>query len=269
MRTVYIQADDDGSIQSLTEEDYGFPGYEPVEIDDGFDVMVIDDYRLVDGALSYTGEGTAAREEAEKEAQAEEKRRAVIDDGCQEFFVDGGRAEMERAIEEAAQSVGGDPQIATIARLLTPSIDFATVTATDVAAIPDYIPAWEDVGYFTQNDPCTYKGTIYRASQAHDRQDIYPPDVAGESMYYPIKVAPDGVIVYRTCHGDYDKVRKGERRHYPDADGPVYEALEDTSYSPDAYPRHWALEGSAEALSSEIDDEVDAAMSRIYEIVGR
>lgn len=28
-------------------------------------------------------------------------------------------------------------------------------------------------------------------------------------------------------------------RHYPDADGPVYEALDDTAYSPDAYPQHW------------------------------
>lgn len=32
---------------------------------------------------------------------------------------------------------------------------------------------------------------------------------------------------------------KGELRHYPDAEGPVYEALKDTSYSPDAYPQHW------------------------------
>lgn len=36
-------------------------------------------------------------------------------------------------------------------------------------------------------------------------------------------------------------VHKGERRHYPDADGPVYEAIEDTAYAPDAYPAHWEL----------------------------
>lgn len=35
-------------------------------------------------------------------------------------------------------------------------------------------------------------------------------------------------------------VRKGERRHYPDAEGPMYEALADTAYSPDAYPQHWS-----------------------------
>lgn len=247
MRTVYIEADGDGRILALTEEDYGFEGYQPVEVEDDFDVMTIDDYRLQDGRLAYTGEGTAAREEAEEQAKAEAERKQAIDEGCQAFFVDGGKESMEQDIKDAAASGGGaDPQVAVMARLLAPSIDFANVTATDVAAIPDYIPAWEDVSHFEQNDPCTYKGTIYRASQPHDRQDIYPPDVAGESMYYPIEVAPDGVIVYRTCHGDYDKVRKGERRHYPDASGPVYEALEDTAYSPDAYPQHWKLaEGEA------------------------
>lgn len=39
---------------------------------------------------------------------------------------------------------------------------------------------------------------------------------------------------------------KGELRHCPDADGPVYEALEDTAYSPDTYPDHWKLATDAE-----------------------
>ena len=59
MAIVYIQTGDDGRTLSLTEEDYGFD-YTPVEVDDGFDVMTIDDYRIVDGVLEYTGEGTAA-----------------------------------------------------------------------------------------------------------------------------------------------------------------------------------------------------------------
>lgn len=247
MKTVYVQADEEGRILSLTEEDYGFAEYQPVEVDDSFGVLTIDDYRLKDGVLEYTGEGTAAREEAEKEAQAEAEERERLDSASREYFLRGGKETMEQDIRDAAASGGGaDPQVAVMARLLAPSIDFATVTATDVVAIPDYVPAWEDVSHFEQNDPCTYEGTIYRASQPHDRQDIYPPDVAGESMYYPIEVAPDGVIVYRTCHGDYDKVRKGERRHYPGADDPVYEALEDTAYAPDVYPQHWKLVSDAD-----------------------
>lgn len=49
----------------------------------------------------------------------------------------------------------------------------------------------------------------------------------------------DRRIQGRTCHGEYDMVRKVETRHYPDAEGPVYRALEDTAYSPDTYPQHW------------------------------
>lgn len=41
------------------------------------------------------------------------------------------------------------------------------------------------------------------------------------------------------CHGEHDMVHKGERRHYPDASGSVYIALENTAYSPDTYPQHW------------------------------
>lgn len=145
--------------------------------------------------------------------------------------------------KEIAEQAGTDPQVQTIARLAMPSIDFASVTATDVVAIPDYIPEWSTlVGQkLKKNSPCRYNGTIYRASQDVTVQDIYPPDVAGESQYYPIEVAPDGIIVYRECHGDYDMVRAGETRHYPDAEGPVYRAKVDTAYDPDTVPDNWEL----------------------------
>lgn len=145
------------------------------------------------------------------------------------------------AREAKASAETPDPALAAVARIAVASIPLTNATATDVAVISDYIPAWEDVSHFEQNDPCVYKGTIYRASKAHDRQDIYPPDVAGESMYYPIEVAPDGVIVYRTCHGEYDMVRKGEKRHYPDASGPVYRAKQDADRSPTEWPDYWEL----------------------------
>lgn len=144
-----------------------------------------------------------------------------------------------RAAKASAETP--DPALAAVARMAVASIPLAGATATDVVTISDYVPAWEDVTHFEQNDPCTYKGTIYRASQTHDRQDIYPPDVAGESMYYPIEVAPDGVIVYRTCHGAYDMVRMGEKRHYPDASGPVYRAKQDADRSPTEWPDYWEL----------------------------
>ncbi len=143
---------------------------------------------------------------------------------------------------ETAQEAGTDAQVKTIAKLTAASIDFANVTATDCVAIPDYIPEWTVGMSLEQNDPVMRNGQLYRASQAiPSTQEQYPPETSGESLYYPVEVAPDGIIVYRTCHGQYDMVRKGEKRHYPGASDPVYIALEDTAYSPDAYPQHWQL----------------------------
>ena len=147
-----------------------------------------------------------------------------------------------QAAMETAQEAGADPQVATIAKLTAPSIDFEAVSATDCVAIPDYTPEWEPGIKLGKNAPVMRNGQLYRASQAiESAQEQYPPETAGESLYYPVEVAPDGIIVYRTCHGEYDMVRKGEKRHYPGAGDPVYLALEDTAYSPDAYPQHWEL----------------------------
>lgn len=148
-----------------------------------------------------------------------------------------------QAAMETAQEAGTDAQVKTIAKLTAASIDFANVTATDCVAIPDYIPEWTVGMSLAQNDPVMRNGQLYRASQAiPSTQEQYPPETAGESLYYPVEVAPDGIIVYRECHGQYDMVRKGEKRHYPGASDPVYIALEDTAYSPDAYPQHWELD---------------------------
>ena len=148
-----------------------------------------------------------------------------------------------QAAMETAQEAGADPQVATIAKLTAPSIDFEAVSATDCVAIPDYTPEWEPGIKLGKNAPVMRNGQLYRASQAiESAQEQYPPETAGESLYYPVEVAPDGIIVYRTCHGEYDMVRKGEKRHYPGASDPVYIALEDTAYSPDAYPQHWQLD---------------------------
>lgn len=115
----------------------------------------------------------------------------------------------------------------------------ATMTETEQARFERYTPEWKPGMDYKKCQTVMRDGQLYRVSQDHTSQEVYPPETAGESLYYPITVAPDGIIVYRMCHGEYDMVRKGERRHYPDAEGPVYEALADTAYSPDTYPQHW------------------------------
>lgn len=143
-----------------------------------------------------------------------------------------------RVMREQVSTI--DPDAPALLSELYPTVS-AALTETEQVRFERYTPEWEpDTGY-RQCQTVVRQGRLYRVSQDHTSQAIYPPETAGESLYYPITVAPDGIIVYRECHGEYDMVRKRERRHYPDAEGPVYRALEDTAYSPDAYPDDWEL----------------------------
>lgn len=150
------------------------------------------------------------------------------------------REEAAEAKEQASQAGGTYPQLAALASLQVMTMDLTSYNASQVTSFRGYWRDWEPgIKEVKQNDCFKYGGGYWRASQAiPETQAIYPPGTS-ESLYYPIEIAPDGIIVYRTCHGDYDMVHKGEKRHYPGADGPVYEAIENTSYSPDVCPDHW------------------------------
>lgn len=153
-------------------------------------------------------------------------------------------SESVNAIQKDLQSVStGYSQVDAVARLATAQIDFETVSATDVVSISGYIQEWVPGINLGRNAPVSYKGKLYRTSQEiPETQEQYPPDTAGESLYYPIEVADDGIIVYRESHGDYDAVRIGEKRHYPGADGPVYVSLIDYNATiPGSDERWWRL----------------------------
>lgn len=238
----WFATDAEGRVNSSTTvEDYTDDSFTEVEVDEGFDFSHQGDYLLKDGKLVYDGAQTAAEEAARQEAEAEAERRATIDAGAAEYFADGGKEAMERAIEEAAASGGADPQLQAIARMQVMTMDLTSVTSTECAAFRDYWPEWRPDTKYEYQQPLQHKGKYYRASKALTSSEVYPPDTAGESEYYPVEVAPDGVIVYRECHGQYDQVQAGETRHYPDADGPVYRARVDTAYDPDTVPDNWEL----------------------------
>lgn len=245
MKTVWITFADGGLITSaVTNEEYS-AGMKPIEVDDSFELESISDYRVVNGELTYTGEATAARGEAEEQAKAEAERKRAIDEGCQAFFIDGGKTKMEQDIEDAATSGGTDPQLKALATLQIATMDLSSTPCDAVIKFVDLWPEWQPDTAYKHNAPMSYEGRKFRASRDLTSQAIYPPGTA-ESEYYEVKLAADGVIVWYQPGGAYNQVYKGEKRHYPDADGPVYEALEDTTYSPDAYPQHWKLAGDAD-----------------------
>lgn len=154
--------------------------------------------------------------------------------------------EAMRKAEEAAE--GANPQIVSLARMQVATMDFTTAADGDVMAICTLWPEWQVGHVYKQGDPFTYEGRYFRASQAGTSSETYKPgDPGTESLYYEVELAADGIIVWQECKGQYNSVRKGERRHYPDADGPVYESLVDwNAYSPDVRPDDWRLVGDAD-----------------------
>ena len=113
---------------------------------------------------------------------------------------------------------------------------------TEIADVSTLLPDWAPDGHeYKQGDAFQWQKRTWRASQNTTSQSIYPPDVS-EALYYEIVIAPDGIIVYRAAHGQYDSVRKGELRHYPNADSPVYRSKADwNAYAPDVVPSNWEL----------------------------
>lgn len=113
---------------------------------------------------------------------------------------------------------------------------------TEIADVSTLLPDWVPDGHeYKQGDAFQWEKRTWRASQNTTSQSIYPPDVS-EALYYEIVIAPDGIIVYRAAHGQYDSVRKGELRHYPNADSPVYRSKVDwNAYAPDVVPANWEL----------------------------
>lgn len=147
---------------------------------------------------------------------------------------------LSRARDMREQVSTIDPDAPALLSELYPTMS-ASMTETEQVRFGRYTPEWEPGTDYKQCQTVMRGGQLYRVSQDHTSQAIYPPETAGESLYYPIAVAPDGIIVYRTCHGEYDMVRAGETRHYPDAEGPAYRAKVDTAYSPDTVPGNWEL----------------------------
>lgn len=153
------------------------------------------------------------------------------------------REEQRREAEHAALQTAQVQALGIrAARAQVATMEFGS--ETEIAGVSTLLPDWVPDGHeYRQGDAFQWERRTWRVSQNTTSQSIYPPDVS-ESLYYEVVIAPDGVIVYRAARGQYDSVRKGELRHYPDADGPVYRSKVDwNAYAPDAVPANWELVG--------------------------
>lgn len=137
------------------------------------------------------------------------------------------------------------PQLAQMRTAAMLSVQSMATTLTDsqVAGVSSFLREWREGASFAAKEPFTHEGRTYRASQAFTGQAQYEPGGAGlESLFYEIEIAPDGIIVWKTPLGGHDAPEYGEKRHYPDADGPVYVSKRDGNTSVPGTDEWWVLE---------------------------
>lgn len=153
--------------------------------------------------------------------------------------------ERVKALETIAKTfTASAPQLAQIRAAAALSVQSMATTLSDsqAAEVSSFLREWKEGAKFAKDEPFTHDGKTYRASQTFTGQAQYEPDGAGlESLFYEIEIAPDGIIVWRMPKGGYDSPNLGDKRHYPDADGPVYVSKRDGNTSEPTKDEWWEL----------------------------
>lgn len=110
----------------------------------------------------------------------------------------------------------------------------ASLGDEDALEAVELFPAWAANTAYAADQRVRYDGRLYRCVQGHTSQAGWEPD---KTPALWTEVAKPGEIpVWRQPTGAQDAYNKGDRVHYPDADGPVYESIVDANvWAPGIY----------------------------------
>lgn len=240
MITAWFATDENGRVNSsTTEEEYAGEDFVKIEVDDNFDFSHQGDYLIKDGALVYDGAQTAEEQAAEAAAEA---AKAIEEEKNAFFAPDGGKAQMEQDIKDAASSGGKiNPQIMTFAALaLAPMA--STLTDEQIMSVSSLWPEWSQNSVaYKVDEVVKYSNKLWRCEQAHISQSSWTPDAA-PSLWSQIDIAGDGVDVWTQPTGEHNAYNVGDKVHYPTASDPIYvSTIDGNVWAPDAYPQGWKL----------------------------
>ena len=108
-----------------------------------------------------------------------------------------------------------------------------------LTAVELFEPWRPDTAYAT-DQRLRYGDKLYRVVQNHTSQADWKPD-ATPALYTEV-AKPGEIPVWRQPTGAQDAYNTGDKVHYPDADGPVYEsAVDNNVWSPEDYPAGWKI----------------------------
>lgn len=192
-----------------------------------------DEYEDIQRYVKYTEEELQQIEE-EKKKQEEAQKEA--------------EEAAKKAQEEAAASQRMNLAVQTMSLMMMPTMNFTSVHDATVATLEPLYSEWNSNSVkYKKGDPFYYiiegEKRYFRASQDTTSTSVYKPgDVGTESIYYEIFIASDGILIWQDVKGDYNSYGLGERVHYPNENGKIYESLvKNNSYSPDVRPDDWKV----------------------------
>ena len=113
-------------------------------------------------------------------------------------------------------------------------------TLAEFDGAEDVIDEWVVGNAYYIGDMVMYEEQQYECIQSHTSQEGYEPD-SNPALWSPYSEGDDGIPVWSQPDST-NPYMTGDKVHYPDADGPVYESLIDNNvFSPEAYPQGWQL----------------------------
>ena len=104
----------------------------------------------------------------------------------------------------------------------------------------ELFPVWDGNGKaYAVGDRVRYNGILYKVLQAHTSQADWTPDAA-TSLFAEVLIPDPTVIPVWHQPDSTNPYMTGDKVHYPDENGPVYESTVDNNvWSPADYPAGW------------------------------
>lgn len=122
------------------------------------------------------------------------------------------------------------------AHKLREKIEKASVSLPDEDALEavELFPAWAANHQYKADERVRWLDKLYRCVQGHVSQAGWTPD--GTPALWTEVAKPGEIPVWRQPTGAQDAYRLGDKVHYPDEDGPVWESTIDyNTYQPGVY----------------------------------
>ena len=198
----YASVDEAGRICVTTPyEEYADESYLQIDFPDDFDFGRQGEYRVEDGVLVHDPLPPTEEE-----------------------------IEAKRAVETDRQT--------RIAAVMYVRSQASTIDDEQAASVNLLFEGWASGVVYEKDDVRRYDNRLWRCAQSHTSQDGWEPPNAA-SLWYEIAYGADGILVWRQPTGAHDAPNKGDLRHYPDADGPVYVSKRDGNTSVPGADEWW------------------------------